>query len=174
MGREIRTPGAEEPKLPALELNNTDTDPNTAAAAHEARAHALLAADLMANGKTDQALEVMAKAGQITRELAALPPSVEPEAANVPAGIYGDEIERVSVPSVRRNADVDRYGPELPYPAGTRLNLNMEPCSGAEEAAFYVGNLLVKGRGWLIGRPIPVEGGPADPNRPQPAASEAA
>lgn len=171
--RAVQVPGADAPKLPELELNNTDLDPNEIAAQQEARVATMHAQELLASGKVDEALAVMKDAATVTQALRAEAPAMVDEAPRA-AAIYGDEIERVSMPAIRRNTDVDKYGPELVHPIGTRLDADMNPCAGSAEAVYYVGSLLVKGRGWLINRPIPIEGGPADPRVIEERARQAA
>lgn len=174
--RKVHVPGAEEPQLPeiAAQLNNTDTDPNDMAAQHEARVATATAADLMAKGDIEGAMEVMKSAGETTKALAAAGPALVDEAPRVAAGVFGDEVERVSMPAISRNSDVAKYGRETAHPSGTQLDVDMNPVTGNAEPAYYVGSLLIKGRGWLINRAIPIEGGPADPNRPPPLAADAA
>lgn len=161
--RAVQVPGADAPALPTLELNNTDLDPNEMAAQQEARVATTHAQQLLADGKVDEALAMMKDAAAVATALRAEPPALVDEAPRAASSVYGDEVERVSMPAIRRNTDVDKYGPEVSHPVGTRLDADFQPCSGAAEAVYYVGSLLIKGRGWLINRPIPIEGGPADP-----------
>lgn len=159
--REIQTPGADipqpHPQLAALTaLNNADMDYNEQAIQHESRATAAQIAALMEAGDYEGVTRVTQESVARIQELKSAG-----RADPVPAAVleqFGDtsEIEQISVPTVRRSPDVDKYGPELPWPAGTPLNADKKPCEGGETPHYYVANIQLKTRGWLVSRAVRV------------------
>lgn len=152
MARSVQVPGAA--------LNNADADPNDIAAEREAVLNAAAASDALQSGDIEGARAILDKATEVAAKPAGKAKKKKKNPA-VDTSQLGPDIVDISVPNIRRDADTERYGPEMPYPAGTQLDKDKMPCSGAAEAHYVVGNMLDEKRGWLIGRAIPLRTGPA-------------
>jgi len=154
--RDVQIPGGDTPQIhPALTaLNNADMDFNAAAIQHEQAAAAATIAGLLADGKFEDVERVTKESIDRIKELRAAGPS--DAVPDVVLQQFGDdgEVEAISIPTVRRSPDVDKYGPELPWPAGTPLNAERKPCEGGEPIAYYVSNIQLKNRGWLVSRAV--------------------
>lgn len=146
--RKVQLPGA-----PSGALNNVDTDPNRVAAEREAATAAAAAADLLQRGDAAGAMAVLANA----QPAAQAEPLETEEGAAVDLSAFGEGVELVTTPVVRKSRVVELYGEEMPWPVATRLNEHKQPVSAGEPARYVVGNLHVKGLGLLVARAIPLQ-----------------
>lgn len=147
----VQIPGDATPtadvSLPAL--NNADADPDRVAAEREALTQSRAASAAVERGDLAGAQKILADAQAAIA--AASVPEVYVESHSVDLSQFGEGVMAVSVPVVRRSAIVEKFGHELPWPEGTPLNENKQPCAGGETVHFVVGRLLTPA-GWVIGR----------------------
>lgn len=174
--RNLQVPGEPIPPNPAealAALNNTNEDPNMIAAQHEALVASRTASAMLEKGDAKGAMALLEKTRAAVEAAmangAALVVGVN-EAATMDLSEFGEEVESISVPVIRRSPDVDKYGPELTYPVGTQLGEDKQPIAGNQVPVYVVANILIKGRGWLVGRAVRLQGVPA----PLPPAAAAA
>ena len=167
--RAVQVPGepvAPNPAEALAALNNTNEDPNLIAAQHEALVASRTAAAMLEKGDANGAMALLEKTRAAVESAlangAAMVVGVN-ESVAMDLSEFGAEVESISVPVIRRSPDVDRYGPELTYPVGTQLGEDKQPISGTQVPVYVVANILIKGRGWLVGRAVRLQNAPAAP-----------
>lgn len=154
--RNLQSDAPQRPDSRVEALNNANTlSPADLANAHEARVAVAASAQLMSDGRTDDAMAALQTAQQAILAGRADVPSGMTEVQEVRRVTeFGDEIELISMSPRVQNQDVTRYGIEINLPTGTPLNAKFKPCEAGEEPLYHVGSFLIKGRGILVNRII--------------------
>jgi hypothetical protein len=134
-------------KAPSDLLNNAGRGTaNDVGLQHERTAKALAMAAAVQRGENPD-LAAMAAIGN---EEGAPPTSIKRRMR------IGGEMVDVEVPLVKKNGDVEKFGPESRLAKGTNVRKDGMPCEGDEQPFGIVGDIITP-HGRLVNRVIPVE-----------------